>query len=93
MLKSLNGALEYAQSRTGRMRKVIATSFLVVTYVVSMATAHLQLQGSLGWLPLTTLPTLKSVSEKQQKALRQEEEEEEEHGCPFSVRGSSNQNH
>lgn len=93
MLKSLNGALECAQSRTDRMRRVLATSFLVVTYVVSMATAHLQLQGSLGWLPLTTLPTLKSVSEKQQKALRQEEEEEEEHGCPFSVRGSSNQNH
>lgn len=75
-----------------RRRRVLATSFLVVTYVVSMATAHLQLQGSLGWLPLTTLPTLKSVSEKQQKALRQEEEEEED-GCPVSVRGSSNQNH
>lgn len=74
-----------------RRRRVLATSFLVVTYVVSMATAHLQLQGSLGWLPLTTLPTLKSVSEKQ-KALRQEEEEEED-GCPVSVRGSSNQNH
>lgn len=66
-------------SKQSSFHCVAAADLLHVVDVVSMATTHLQLQKKPGELPMTIIPTLKSISE-QQKALQQEEEEEEEEG-------------